>query len=325
MYKHIPHAIPIALCLAAVPGIAQAQDFPTIEVAPRHGHTFYFKNEEAVVVEAWPGAFDAFDFGERPKIPSARFIFVNLKPKGNIDSTTLTVVYRVGTKEKTKTFLLKKTKGIPSRFSTAIDGAPPLAAQPQPVQPITVTNVFTPPPKPVKQIHKEKKAKKPRKLKVSKEFSSPFSSGFASSNSVAQPPASKETQQPEPEETEETDVPDSVEPKTEEKAETPQSEPLPLIRAPKTLQAKATIETPTEKQLIARSSLDNFGIARYLLRGLYQAERLNQINTHTPQFGQAQDTAIWLRRGRSIEEALELSGLPPVTFNNLLGHGGVGK
>lgn len=325
MYQHIPKAFPLACLIAAVPGIVQAQPFPTIEVAPKHGHTFYFNNEDAVVVEAWPGAFDAFDFGERPKIPSARFIFVNLKPKVNIDSTTLTVVYRVGSREITKTFLLKKTKGIPKRFSTAIDGSSTLAAQPQPtppVQPAPTANVFAPPPQLEKPTNEEKKSKKPQKLKVSKEFGSPLSSGFAASMPVDEPVPAKE---PAPEESDSSNVPDPVESKTEDKAEEPPSEPLPLIRAPKTLQGKATIETPTEKKLIERSSLDNFAIANYLLKGLYDAERKNHINSSKPQFGQAQDTAIWLRRGHSIEKALEESGLPPVTFNNLLGYGGVGK
>ncbi|QUY45952.1 hypothetical protein [Acaryochloris marina] len=332
MYK----AIPLALLIATVPGIvqAQSQDFPTIEVAPKHGHTFYFNNEDAVVVEAWPGAFDAFDFGERPKIPSAKFIFVNLKPKGDIDnSTTLTVIYRVGGKEKTKTFLLKKTKGIPSRFSTAIDGSPSIkAAQPQPVQPVMATNVFSPPTRLDKQIKKEKKGKKPKKLKVSSEFSNAFSSGGVASKPVEESKPVKESK-PAPEETEDSDGPDPVEPTSEDKAEEPPSEPLPLIRAPKTPQAKATIETPTEKQLIERSSLDNYGIANYLLQGLYQAERLKQINSSKPQFGQTHSLAKLLRgrRGKDqtvqefVENALKESRLPPETFDNLLGHGGVGK
>lgn len=322
MYK----SIPLALLMAAVPAMVRAQTTPVVEISEGHGHTFTLEGSQARIVKAWPGRFEAFDFGEHPQIPNAKFIFVKLKPGAKLNSTTLTLIIDDGLgKETTKSYVLKRVKGIPSQTTTLIGNQPVYAAQPQPAQSVTGTNIFSPPPRPVKQIHKEKKGQKSKKLKVSKEFSSAFSSGFAASEPVDDPQPAKRAKEPTHEETEESDVSDSVEPTTEEKAETPQSEPLPLIRAPKKLQAKAMIETPTEKQLIARASLDNYGIARYLLRGLYQAERLNQINTHTPQFGQAQDTAIWLRRGRSIEEALELSGLPPVTFNNLLGHGGVGK
>lgn len=319
MYK----SIPLALLVAAVPAVVRAQTTPVVEISAGHGHTFTLESSQARIVKAWPGMFDAFDFGEHPKIPNAKFIFVKLKPGAKLDSTTLTLIVDDGAgKETTKSYVLKRVKGIPTQTTTLIGNQPVYAAQPQPTPSVTGSNVFSPPPRPVKQIHKEKKGKKPKKLKVSKEFGSPFSSGFAASEPVDEPVPAKE---PAPEEKEESDVPDSVEPTTEDKAEKTQPQPLPLIRAPKTLQAKATIETPTKKQLIERSSLDNFGIARHLLRGLYQAERLDQINTHTPQFGQAQDTAIWLRRGHSIEKALERSGLPPVTFNNLLGHGGVGK
>lgn len=336
MYK----SIPLTLLLAAVPAVVRAQTTPIVEISANHGHTFTLEgNSQARIVKAWPGVFESFDFGEHPKIPNAKFIFVKLKPGAKLDSTTLTLIIDDGTgKEVTKAFVLKRVKGIPAQTTTLIGSQPMVAAKPEPSAPVITPQIYTPPPRPVRQIHQEKKARKPKKLKVSKEFSSAFSSGFASSNAVEPEPKKKteeppETDREESEETQDAQPQDETELKETAKTQPDTPQPLarskhrglPLIRAPKTLQAKASVEISEEKQLIERSSLDNYGIARYLLRGLYQAERLNQINTHTPQFGQAQDTAIWLRRGRSIEEALELSGLTPVTFDNLLGHGGVGK
>lgn len=322
MYK----SIPLALLMAGVPAMVRAQTTPVVEISEGHGHTFTIEGSQARIVKAWPGMFEAFDFGEHPKIPNAKFIFVKLKPGAKLNSTTLTLIIDDGLgTETTKSYVLKRVKGIPNQTTTLIGNQPVYAAQPQPAQSVTGTNVFSPPPRLDKQIKKEKKGKKPKTLRVSKEFSSAFSSGFAASKPVEESKPATSVKEPAPEEIEDSNVPDLVEPKSEDKAEKPQSQPLPLIRAPKTIQAKATIETPTENQLIERSSLDNYGIARHLLRGLYQAERLKQINNRTPQFGQAQNTAIWLRRGHNIDKALELSGLPPVTFNNLLGHGGVGK
>ncbi|MGR3278532.1 hypothetical protein ACSYAD_25895 [Acaryochloris marina NIES-2412] len=319
-------SISLALLMATVPAIVRAQTTPVVEISEGHGHTFTIEGSQARIVKAWPGMFEAFDFGEHPKIPNAKFIFVKLKPGAKLNSTTLTLIIDDGLgKETTKSYVLKRVKGIPSQTTTLIGNQPVYAAQSQPAQSVTGTNVFSPPPRLDKQIKKEKKGKKTKTLKVSKEFSSAFSSGFAATKANDEPVPVKESKQPAPEETEDSDVPDLVEPKSEDKAEKSQSGPLPLIRAPKTLQAKATIETPTEKTLIERSSLDNYAIANYLLRGLYRAERLKQINSSKPQFGQTHSMARWLRQGHNIDKALELSGLPPVTFNNLLGHGGVGK
>lgn len=339
MYKFIP----LTVLLAAVPAVVRAQTTQMVEISANHGHTFTLEgNSQARIVKAWPGAFESFDFGEHPKIPNAKFIFVKLKPGAKLDSTTLTLIIDDGTgKEVTKAFVLKRVRGIPARTTTLIGSQPVVAAQPQPVQPVITPQIYSPPPRPVRQIHQEKKARKHKKLKVSKEFSSAFASGFASSKAVEPEPKKKtedklsETDREETEETQDAQPQDEPELKeTEEtvKAKSDTSKPvrskhggLPLIRAPKTLQAKASVETPEEKQLIDRSSLNNYAIAHHLLRGLYRAERLKQINPSKPQFGQAQSTAIWLRRGVTIEDALRQSRLPRETFDNLLGHGGVGK
>lgn len=340
MYK----IIPLALLLTAVPAMVRAQTTPIVEISANHGHTFTLEgNSQSRIVKAWPGAFEAFDFGEHPKIPNAKFIFVKLKPGAKLDSTTLTLIIDDGTgKEVTKAFVLKRVSGIPARTTTLIGNQPVVAAQPQPVQPVITPQVYSPPPRPVRQVNQEKKARKPRKLKVSKEFSSVFASGFASSKAVEPDPKQKaevkpsETDREESEETQDAQPLNKSEPKGTEDAAKVKSDTsqlpaqskrggLPLIRAPKTLQAKASVETPEEKRLIDRSSLNNYAIAHHLLRGLYRAERLKQINPSKPQFGQAQSTAIWLRRGRTIEEALRRSRLPRETFDNLLGHGGVGK
>lgn len=319
MYK----SIPLALLMAAVPAMVRAQATPVIEISEGHGHTFTIEGSQARIVKAWPGMFEAFDFGEHPKIPNAKFIFVKLKPGAKLNSTTLTLIIDDGLgKEMTKSYILKRVKGIPNQTTTLIGNQPAYAAQPQPV---TATNVFSPPPRLDKQIKKEKKGKKPKKLKVSSEFSSAFSSGFAASKPVEESKPVKESKKSAPEETEDSDVPDLVEPTSEDKAEKPQSEPLPLIRAPKTPQTKATIETPTEKILIERSSLDNYAIARHLMNGLYRAQNLKQINRSKDAYWQTQSMVRLLRRGESIDKSLRLSGLPAVTFNNLLGHGGVGK
>lgn len=316
MYK----SIPLALLMAAVPAMVRAQATPVIEISEGHGHTFTIEGSQARIVKAWPGMFEAFDFGEHPKIPNAKFIFVKLKPGAKLNSTTLTLIIDDGLgKEMTKSYILKRVKGIPNQTTTLIGNQPAYAAQPQPV---TATNVFSPPPRLDKQIKKEKKGKKPKNLTVSSEFSSAFSPGFAAPKADDDSKLVKESA---PEEKEDSDVPDSVEPTSEDKAEKPQSEPLPLIRAPKTLQAKATVETPSEKQLIERSSLDNYGIARHLMNGLYRAQNLKQINRSKDAYWQTQSMVRLLRRGESIDKSLRLSGLPAVTFNNLLGHGGVGK
>lgn len=322
MYK----SIPLALLMAAVPAMVRAQATPVIEISEGHGHTFTIEGSQARIVKAWPGMFEAFDFGEHPKIPNAKFIFVKLKPGAKLNSTTLTLIIDDGLgKETTKSYVLKRVKGIPNQTTTLIGNQPVYAAQPQPAQSVTATNVFSPPPRLDKQIKKEKKGKKTKKLKVSSEFSSAFSSGFAASKPVEESKPVKESKQSAPEETEDSDVPDLVEPTSEDKAEKPQSQPLPLIRAPKTPQTKATIETPTEKILIERSSLDNYAIARHLMNGLYRAQNLKQINRSKDAYWQTQSMVRLLRRGESIDKSLRLSGLPAVTFNNLLGHGGVGK
>ena len=319
MYK----SIPLALLVAAAPAIVRAQTTPIVEISEGHGHTFTLEGSQAKIVKAWPGIYDSFDFGEHPKIPNAKFIYVKLKKGAKLDSTTLTLIVDDGTgKETTKSYILKRVKGIPSLATTLIGNQPVLAAQPQPVQPVPTSKIDPPSPKPFKQIKKEKKGKKTKELKVAKEFSSAFSSGSAASKTIDKPIPNKVAKRPD---SEEVDAPDQVKPKVTKQTKPPQSEPLPLIRAPKTLHAKATVETPSEKQLIERSSLDNYAIANHLLKGLYRAERLKQLTSSTPQFGQAQSMALWLRRGESIDKSLELSGLAPVTFGNLLGHGGVGK
>lgn len=325
MYKPIT----LAIALTAFPAIVQAQPTdPIVEISANHGHTFTLAgNSQARIVKAWPGAFESFDFGEHPKIPNAKFIFVKLKPGAKLDSTTLTLIIDDGTgKEVTKAFVLKRVSGIPAQTTTLIGSQPVVAAQPQSVTPVTTPQINSPLPRPVQQIHKEKRARKPKKLKVSKEFSNAFSSGFASSKAVDSDEETAEEKQSksEPEETEEIDVGDQVVSKPTEKADKSRSEASQLIRAPKTLQAKATIKR-SNKDLIERSSLDNYAIANYLLRGLYQAERLKQINPSKAQFGQAQSMVRLLRRGHSIDTALRRSRLPQKTFDNLLGHGGVGK
>lgn len=337
MYK----SIPLTVLLAAVPAVVRAQTTPMVEISANHGHTFTLEgNSQARIVKAWPGAFESFDFGEHPKIPNAKFIFVKLKPGANLDSTTLTLIIDDGTgKEVTKAFVLKRVKGVPAQTTTLIGSQPMVAAKAEPSTPVITPQIYAPPSRPVRQIHQEKKARKPKKLKISKEFSSALSSGFASSKAVEPDPKKKtedKLSEADREELEETqDAQPQDEPELKETAKTQPDTPqplarskhrgLPLIRAPKTLQAKARVETSEEKQLIDRSSLNNYAIAHHLLRGLYRAERLKQINPSKPQFGQAQSTAIWLRRGRTIEDALRQSRLPRETFDNLLGHGGVGK
>lgn len=340
MYK----SIPLTVLLAAVPAIVRAQPAdPIVEISANHGHIFTLENSQARIIKAWPGAFEAFDFGEHPNIPNAKFIFVKLKPGAKLDSTTLTLIIDDGRgKEITKAFILKRIKGIPKRTKTLIGNQPVVATKPEPPTSVITPQIYSPPPRPVRQVSQEKKARKPKKLKVSKEFSSAFTSGFASSKAVEPEPKQKaevkssETDREESEETQDAQSQNKPELKETEdtakvKSDTSQLPArskrggLPLIRAPKNLQAKASIETPQEKQLIDRSSLSNYAIANHLLKGLYRAERLKQINPSKPQFGQAQSTAIWLRRGRTIEDALRRSRLPRETFDNLLGHGGVGK
>lgn len=330
MYK----AIPLALLGAAVPAIVRAQTTPIVEISQGHGHTFTLESSQSRIVKAWPGIYESFDFGEHPKIPNAKFIFVKLKPGAKLDSTTLTLIVDDGSgKETTKSYILKRVKGIPGQTTTLIGNQPVYAAQPQPVPPATPSNVFSPPTNPDKQISKEKKGKKPKKLKVSGEFSKSFSSGSTGSEGEEKPIPPQQSEQPEPEETDDTDVPDPTKLKSQAQRKKPQPKSLPLIRAPKTIDAKATVETSAETQLIERSSLDNYQIANYLLKGLYEAERKNQINSSKPQFGQTHSLAKLLRGTRGddqtvqefVDNALKESRLPSETFDNLLGHGGVGK
>lgn len=318
MYK----TIPLALVLAAMPAIVRAQSAdPIVEISVNHGHTFTLEGTQARIVKAWPGVYESFDFGEHPKIPNAKFIFVKLKPGAKLDSTTLTLIVDDGSgKETTKSYVLKRVSGIPTQTTTLIGNQPVFAAKPEPVQSVATSQISSPPPGPVQQIHKEKKGQKPKKLKVAQEFSRAFSPGVGSAE-VEDKPMAKEAEQAESEDKEDPDVPVKAEPKSTDKTD---SERLPLIRAPKTPQSKATVER-IDKDLIERSKLNNYQIAHYLMNGLYRAQNLKQINRSKDVYWQTQSMARVLRRGNSVEKALRISGLSPVTFDNLLGHGGVGK
>ncbi|NJM67761.1 MAG: hypothetical protein HC851_19885 [Acaryochloris sp. RU_4_1] len=311
--------IPLALALTAVPAIVQAQTSdPIIEISANHGHIFTLENSQARIVKAWPGAFEAFDFGEYPNIPNAKFIFVKLKAGAKLDSTTLTLIIDEGGKETTKNYILKRIKGIPTQTATLIGNQPIVAAKPEPV---TITQPFTPPSSiPAPQVKQE--GEKPEKLKVSKEFSA-FSGGAASKVVVAKSEKPKEFVQPKSDRKEKDTLKAENTEQIEQKAKQLSSKSLPLTRPHKAPTTQAKVER--EKELIERSSLDGYAIANYLLKGLYRAERLKQINYGKPSFGQAQSTARLLRQGHTIQQSLKRTGLPPVTFDNLLGHGGVGK
>lgn len=81
----------------------------------------------------------------------------------------------------------------------------------------------------------------------------------------------------------------------------------------------------TGRTLIDRSTLDNHALAHYLLRGLHRARGLRQINRYHDNYWFAQSMARYLKRGVSVDKALRWSRLPEKTFNDLLGHGGVGR
>ncbi|NJM67836.1 MAG: hypothetical protein HC851_20290 [Acaryochloris sp. RU_4_1] len=313
----------LAATLVAIPAIVQAQTSdPIIEISANHGHIFTLENSQARIIKAWPGAFEAFDFGEHPNIPNAKFIFVKLKPGAKLDSTTLTLIIDEGGKEITKNYILKRISGIPTQTSTLIGNQPIVAAKPEPV---TITQPFTPPSSiPAPQAKQE--GEKPEKLKVSKEFSA-FSGGASKAvdskpektlRGVAQAKPSQGRQ-----DSKNVETPKRKELKLLAKIKPqPSSESLSPIRP---FKAKEKTKVETEKQLIERSSLNQYAVASYLLKGLYRAENLKQISDKKPQFWQAQSTARLLRRGYSVEKSLKLSGLPPTTFDNLLAHGGVGR
>lgn len=323
MYKKNPLAISLAMTLAAVPVVVRAQSTESdIEISVNHGHTFTVgENSQAKIVKAWPGSFESFDFGEHPKIPNAKFIFLKLKPSAKLDSTTtLTLIIDDGTgNEFTKAYVLKRVNGTPSRNTTLIGEQPIYAASPSPQPAIAPTPA--PPTISEAPTQEEHRVQKGDRLTVSKEFIGALSSG------VTKPEKPRQVDKPIP-------AVDQPQPKTSEvddpvKSEptepTKEPEPLPLIRAPKTLQAKAAVETSSEKQLIERASLDRYAIANHLLKGLYKAERRKEINASKDEFGQAHSMARLLRKGLEVDKALDRSGLPPVTFDNLLGYGGVGK
>ncbi|NJR56598.1 MAG: hypothetical protein HC768_19860, partial [Acaryochloris sp. CRU_2_0] len=324
---------PLALALTAVPAIVQAQTSdPIIEISANHGHIFTLENSQARIVKAWPGAFEAFDFGEHPNIPQAKFIFVKLKPGAKLDSTTLTLIIDEGGKEITKNYILKRVNGIPTQTTTLIGNQPIIATQPKPT-------TLTPPSNSTLQTKQPQE--EPEKLKVSKEFRG-FSGG-ASKVVASKPEKPKEIVQPksnrEEKDTSKAEDPEQTELKLQAKAklekgnrnqkelkplakvkQQPPAKPLSLTRP-----SKATTQEKTEKSLIERSSLNQYAVASYLLKGLYRAENLKQISHKKPQFWQAQSTARLLRRGLTIQQALRKTGLSPTTFDNLLGHGGVGK
>jgi hypothetical protein len=324
MYK----VIPLAIALAAVPAIVQAQTSdPVIEISANHGHTFTLENSQAKIIKAWPGAFEAFDFGEHPNIPNAKFIFVKLKPGAKLDSTTLTLIINEGGKEITKSYILKRIKGIPHQTTTLIGNQPVVAARPEPATQVITAQVHNTPSsaRPPRQVHKEEKTtRKPTQLKVAKEFNGAFASG-GSSKTVVSAQKTKEIDQPKPEseETKETEIADQGEAGSTVKPKRSPAQPLPLIQASKTIAAKAKVEQ--DKPLIERSSLNNYAVANHLLKGLYRAENLKQISSNKAQFWQAQSTARLLRRGYNIQQSLRRTGLAPVTFDNLLKHGGVGQ
>lgn len=108
--------------------------------------------------------------------------------------------------------------------------------------------------------------------------------------------------------------------------------PIQPKQAPSVLRIKPTPKVARRSRVVAvgrtlieRDSLSNPALANYLLRGLHRARGLRQINRSHRYYRQAHSAARVLRRGGSISRALLISGLPGETFDNLLGHGGVGK
>lgn len=101
--------------------------------------------------------------------------------------------------------------------------------------------------------------------------------------------------------------------------------PLPRIRvSPKPIQERVKVAAKG-RILLDRSQLDKKALANYLLRGLHRARGRKQINRSHDNYWYAQSMARLLKRGTSVSRALQLSKLPAKTFDDLLGHGGVGR
>lgn len=101
--------------------------------------------------------------------------------------------------------------------------------------------------------------------------------------------------------------------------------PLPRIRVtPKPVRRRARVAA-NGRMLLDRSQLDNKALANYLLRGLHRARGRKQINRSHDNYWYAQSMARLLKRGTSVSRSLQLSKLPAKTFDDLLGHGGVGR
>lgn len=100
----------------------------------------------------------------------------------------------------------------------------------------------------------------------------------------------------------------------------PPEEPITIaVKAP----SRAPVSAKSDRIFIAKSSLDNYQLAHHLLKGLHKARNKRHINNSHSNYLKAQTMAALLNKKYSVSNALTVSGLSEVTFNNLLGYADV--